>query len=321
MSAMSRDMRMTLITLLVASVVVFLWGAERQSKRNTDWQSNDQSAYMNYTKQLAQSDFRYVGDGNRMPFYPSIMALFYKDEMSDEQFFVIGKRIGIAIGIIVLIVTFFVFKLGTRTMDAITAVLVAMFTVFAFKSPYFMSDVLFYGIGLVLFVLVLSILEQPRVLTACFAGLISGIGHLTKASILPVIVLCLICLLIRAVVELRRHCYKRNVSTNQMFSMRVILTAPIYSAAILVTVFVLVIYPYIRTSKERFGYYFYNVNTTFYVWYDSWREPELGINSHGDRVGWPVMPKEDIPSFRKYLQHHTFVDVLKRFMRGLGVIS
>ena len=34
-----------------------------------------------------------------------------------------------------------------------------------------------------------------------------------------------------------------------------------------------------------FGQYFYNVNSTFYIWYDEWGDAIKGARAHGDRVG------------------------------------
>lgn len=130
-------MRISHLALLLVSLARFPWGTGRQSARNADMRLFDQFAYMNYAKQLAHTGFHYEGDRNRMPVYPSIMSLFYKNAMSDEQFFEIGKRIGIGIGIIVLIMTFLLFKLASRANDALTAVLVAHYKtqIPGFTSP------------------------------------------------------------------------------------------------------------------------------------------------------------------------------------------
>src|SRR5262249_37702044 len=149
---------------------------------------------------------------------------------------------------------------GARTLDALTAVLVAMFTVFAYKSPYFQAEVLFYGIVFLLFVLLLSLLRHPHIGTAGLAGVVGGLAHLTKASVLPTILLGVACLLIRGIVDLRRHEAERNCRREQAFSSRSILRAPFCCAGVFLTLFLLVIFPYIRTSKARFGSYFYNVN-------------------------------------------------------------
>ena len=66
-------------------------------------------------------------------------------------------------------------------------------------------------------------------------------------------------------------------------------------AALLVVsaVFLAVLSPYLRTNKRVFGHYFYNVNTTFYMWYDDWPQASVGTIKHGDGVGWPAMPADE----------------------------
>src|SRR5215510_6002503 len=107
----SYQRRLIQLALLLTAGALFLWGADRQATLvNTNLQRNDQSAYLDYAKQLAQTDFQYVGDRNRMPLYPGLMALFYQEGMSDAEFFALGKRVGIAMGLVVLLVAFTVFN-------------------------------------------------------------------------------------------------------------------------------------------------------------------------------------------------------------------
>jgi hypothetical protein len=84
--------------------------------------------------------------------------------------------------------------------------------------------------------------------------------------------------------------------------------------------FMIVVFPYIRQNKTLFGRYFYNVNTTFYMWYDSWEEVSKGTRDHGDKVGWPDMPEDQIPSMRKYLRDHTNRQIAARVVGGTGAI-
>ena len=96
--------------------------------------------------------------------------------------------------------------------------------------------------------------------------------------------------------------------------------APLVSAVIFTLVFLAVMYPYISTSKARFGHYFYNVNSTFYIWYDSWEEVKAGTRAHGDRVGWPDMPDDQIPSLGKYWREHTPGQIVERFTQGAALL-
>ena len=52
----------------------------------------DQAAYLNYAKKISQTDFRHMGDRNRMPVYPTLISFFYKKGMSDKEFFEKAKK-------------------------------------------------------------------------------------------------------------------------------------------------------------------------------------------------------------------------------------
>ncbi len=333
-----------LLVFVVIAIVLYIWGALRQGFLvNTDMGRTDQSAYMDYAKNMAVTQLQFVGDRNRMPLYPGLMALFYRPGMSDQAFFAIGKIVGIGIGAIVLIGTFLLFKHFGKTVDAVVATLVTMLTVFAYKAPYFQCEILFYGLTLLLFVLVLRLLQRPHPLTAVLVGSVGAFAHLTKASILPTIVLATGLLLIRGIYEQGRSwrfkpelphdrgeaaqlqdtplkmlppqaTWRTQVKSTWQ-SIRT-LRLHIVCISLVLVCFLGILSPYLQTSKRIFGHYFYNVNSTFYMWYNSWEEAEQGTKAHGDRVGWPKMPPEEIPSLQKYLREHTPGQILHRFSRG-----
>jgi hypothetical protein len=304
--------RVKVVVLALSAVLLFVWGAERQATRvNTDVRATDQNAYLNYSRNLAETDFGYVGRRNRMPAYPALMSLFYRDDMTRDEFFGVGKQVGIVLGLIVLAGTFLLFRSSGHPRDAVTGTLVAGYTVFAFRSPYFQAEVLYYGISLVLFWLLLSLIQRPRATTAVLAGCAGGLAFLTKASVLPVMLLAVACLSWRMIAGLKNR--KHEITPSFVHSA--------LSAGVLAATFFLVVSPYILTSKERFGSYFYNVNSTFYMWYDSWEEVEAGTRAHGDRVGWPDMPEEDIPSLRHYIRDHSPLEIGWRLVSGLAIVA
>ena len=122
----------------------------------------DQSAYLDYAKKLSQTGYKYVGGRNRMPFYPVLLSLFYEDGMSDEDYFERGKKVSVAIGIIGLFITYLIFNRVSHSLEAATGTLVAAFTVFVYKAPYFQAEVLFYIIGLFLFSLLVSFVKKKK---------------------------------------------------------------------------------------------------------------------------------------------------------------
>jgi hypothetical protein len=127
--------RFQLLLIACVSLVLFIGGALRQADLvNANLDAADQSSYIDYAKNLRTSHFQYIGDRNRMPVYPSLMALFYRPGMTDQEFFDVGKRVGIAVAIIVLVAAFLVFWRYVQFMEASTVALVAAFTVFAYKA-------------------------------------------------------------------------------------------------------------------------------------------------------------------------------------------
>jgi len=90
----------------------------------------------------------------------------------------------------------------------------------------------------------------------------------------------------------------------------------ILSLLVVVICFIAVIFPYISESKRTYTKYFYNVNSTFYMWYDSWHEALVGTWASGDRLGWPDLPTDQIPSFSKYIKEHTIFEMMERFQKG-----
>ena len=74
-------------------------------------------------------------------------------------------------------------------------------------------------------------------------------------------------------------------------------------------------------AARVFGHYFYNVNTAFDVWYDDWPDASVGTYQHGDGVGWPKMPPDEIPSARKYWRTHSVGQILSRVGGGLAEMA
>ena len=81
-------------------------------------------------------------------------------------------------------------------------------------------------------------------------------------------------------------------------------------------VFLAVLAPYLINSERTFGQSFYNVNTTFYAWYNNWASASTGTLAHGDGVGWPRLPADQIPSPAKYWRTHTLGEIAARVGSG-----
>lgn len=310
---MARSKTTILLWVLTAIVLTTLYthGALRNARRvNTNMHGFDQSAYMNYARNLAESDYTHVGGRNRMPMYPLLLSFVYSSDLSDEAFFERGKYFNIALSVVLLAALFFIVRAYLPPGGAILLLLITAFTVFIFRAPYVQAELLFYFLNFCLFLLLNKMLLRPTWQWGAVTGIVAGLAHLTKASILPALILFFVVAALKMGYMLaRRHITPRQVAPTFL---------SIASVAIL---FLVIVFPYISTSKRVFGSYFYNVNSTFYMWYDSWEEVIQGTRAHSDRVGWPDMPPDEIPGPAKYLREHTVQDILVRFLRGFYLIA
>src|SRR5678815_1998427 len=266
---------------------------------NTDMESTDQSAYMNYARKIHDTGYDYVGDRNRMPLYPFLLSLLYRDGMDPPQFFERAKTFNILLSVGLLGGLLMAFVRYLPVLPAIVLMLVTAFTLFVYRAPYVQCELLYYSLVFIGFLLACETLHEPGWKTAAATGAVLGLAHLTKASTPPGIAAFL---LIAVVASLRRPADLRRAA----------------AAALTLVCFVGLLFPYLSTSKRLFGRYFYNVNSTFYMWYDTRDEVFAGTRAHGDRQGWPNLPAEQIPGPGKYLREHTVGQILSRVTRGLA---
>jgi hypothetical protein len=286
-------------------------GAVHQGFRvNVDMRRTDQSAYMDYARRMATSDYAYVGSRDRMPIYPWLQSLLYRTGMSDEEFFRTGKIFNIALSVVLLLLAYLLLRNWIGPLAAGAIVLVSAFTVFMFKAGHFQCELLFYFVNLLLFVLCMENLLRPTAIRAGALGLVAGLAYLTKASVLPALALFALCYTTAHIVR-----WSAEPGARAGFELRAVLRF-----LVLGLVFLLVVAPYIRTSKRVFGRYFYNVSSTFYLWYDSWEEVDRGTKAHGDRIGWPDTPASEVPSLRKYWREHSFTQIAGRLANGAGTV-
>ena len=297
-------------TLLAAGIalfflVLYLDVAQKQSRHNHDLTRSDQGAYMNIAKQAYETRFQYTGSRNQMPLYPWIQALFYSPQMDDETFFQQGKQLNVALSLLGLLALGIAFFHKFSKIYAFYSILAIAFLVFAIKSPWFQTEILFYTLFGLAFILSLETLLSPKWGKSIGVGVLFALAHFSKASALPGL---LIFISSYGILFLSRL-FSRSLNRGQVKHI-------LYHALAPLLVFMALLFPYFQESKDTYDNYFYNVNTTFYMWYDSWDEAKEGIRAAGDRRGWPDMPDEEIPSLSKYLREHTADEIIERFRNG-----
>jgi hypothetical protein len=309
MSISARMQRFLPALLLGAVLALFLWGSARHSRMvNTDVTSFDQNAYLYYGRLLHETGYEYVGDRNRMPAYPMLLSLIYTPDWSEQDFFVAAKTANRIFSAFLLLVLWFILAGQLRKYTAANVFLVAVFTVFVFKAAYVQAEVLFYLLNFVLFLLLCRIWIKPDFRWAIATGVLAGLTHLTKASVLPELLAFLVFGCLKTAMEAWPR--NRHLDSKSSWQKRSA------SLVFLTLCFILTILPYSLTSKKIFGQYLYNVNSTFYFWVDTVQEWKEGPKAHGDRFGWPDLPAEQIPNAAHYIKKYGVGHILERLATG-----
>ena len=292
--------------LVLGFAGLYFYVTSLQNALNDDRTRSDQSAYVNFAKRAYESSFQHTGYRSRMPLFPFVQALLYSPELDDEVFFAQGKQINIWLSVAAIASFAIAFFARFSRMYAGYAVLVTALLAFAFKAPYFQAEILYYTLFGFGFILSLETLVEPKWYKSIGAGIMFSLAHLSKASALPAVLLFTSSYGVLFIVKLVRSQLDQTLVRDVV--MRV--------ATPLLT-FALVLYPYLQESKLKYGTYFYNVNTSFYLWYDSWDEAKAGTRAAGDRAGYPDLPEHEIPSLRKYLAEHSSEQIIGRFREGV----
>lgn len=306
----------SILAVTAAMIGLYLYGAGRQfTEMNSGPGLIDQDAYMEYAKKIYKFEFRYPFERNRMPLYPSFQALFFDVSETRREFFEAGAWRNAYLSIFLLAGIAWLFRRHFSLFSTFIAVLITGFTVFVFKAAWFQAELLFYFLTFGMFYLMLALFRRPHWTIAVLAGVVAGLAHLTKASVLPGLLLFMVFFFAQGI---WRYVQRRRATGESGQGLRA--TSGMWLAPLVGLVFLAIIFPYIRTSKIHFGQYFYNVNSTFYIWYDSWEEASLGTKAHGDREGWPDMPADEIPSMGKYLGEHTPEQIGLRLVNGAQLV-
>ena len=300
-----------IVSLIFLAITYYQAARNHSDEINIDLTVSDQSAYMRFIKEARRLDFNYTGDHNRMPLYPFIQALFYSPDMDDLELFELGKQYNLILSIVLLVCLFIVLFWLFGFFRSYLFILIIAFSLFIFKAVYVQAEILYYSLSALSFVLLLMMLTRPTWLRSIATGIIVGLAYLTKGTILSSLplfaVLYSVQLVLFGVQEKINHNKERLITFTQRAA---------YLLVVLV-LFALVIFPYAQALKLRFGHYFYNVNTTFYIWFDDWQMAIEEEAKHNFVNQWPShLTDDELPNLRNYLREHSSQQIVDRFVSG-----
>ena len=308
-----------LVVCLGLTTFYAMAAAEHGRRVNVSKARGDQSGYLwdaenVYANWHGRRPPTVIGERNRMPIYAGYLALFYRPDISDPEFFEIAKDANIGLSLILLALLGLILMRELPLLAAVNLIGVAAFGFFIFKAGYAQSELLFYFFMFVTFLGCWHLLRSPRgpatVVLAGVTGALAGLAHLTKAAMVPFVVVFVSAFASPAIKSIWLPVEGRGEKPVRA------LAWPTASLLVFTIAFLAVMSPYLTTSKRVFGHYFYNVNSTFYVWNDDWSQASVGTYVHGDGVGWPTMPDSDLPGPVRYWREHTISQIGARVVNG-----
>jgi len=291
--------RAAIVGLLSILVVYGIEAHARSHDRSSPATLGDQGAYLGYARHLYESNYTVTEDRNRMPVYPFLLSLIYRPGMSDDEFLLRAQSFTVNLSIVLLLLLFFIFRRFFPPWPYLAFLAATAFGVFIYRAGKAQVELLFYFVSFCAFVLLLQMFVRPRWWLALLAGAVTGLVHLTKASVLPALIVWAFVFGLQIIWHFRAR--------------------PWRSVGLLLIVlgsFLAVVFPYIQTSKRIYDAYFYNVNSTFVMWCDSSTEAYDFLAAHGDKDQWREVPPDERPSFRKYWREHSVAQIMRRVFVG-----
>lgn len=247
------------LLVLVLSGVYLGAAYEHVHSVNVNMEMADQRAYLSYGRKMAATRYEWVGGRNQMPVFPFLVSLLDGQELTLEQLFVRAKYLNTGLSLLVLLAVYGLLRRSLPVLESTTLSLIVAFTVYVYRAGYAQAELLYYGLFFLSFLLALRGLDKPGASTAVLMGGVTGIAHLTKASVLPLLTAFIFFAVLRTVVS----------RGDRTLPARREMIRGLALVFLSVACFLLTVSPYISTSKARFGRWFYNVNSRIYIWADS----------------------------------------------------
>lgn len=299
---MSRHAGAIITILLLAGLATFLLASMRQRQvLNLSATAGGQMPYLVYADRIAREGLMgHFGDRNRMPAIPAIASLLHSEDW--EIFHQRSSALAVALSTGLIIgVWWLVRRLLSPWPSAAFAMIVAVAVILP-QSSFLQADVPFYTLCFLTWLAMLRLIDRPGVAQAALVGTLIGMTYLVKASILLSVPILVGVLILRGAF---------SGSRGKPFFV---------SAAIAPAAFLLLVSPYLMNNYERFGRVFYNVNTTFFVWCDSWSEAQQFAERYQIDRQFPDAPADQIPGPVNYLRTHSARQIAQRLGYGIRTL-
>ena len=285
---------------------------------NTSKARADQSGYLwdaqqVYANRLGRQPPKLIGERMRMPVYAGLLTTIYSPSLSDMAFFEEAKLWNIKLSLALLAIIGVAMAWHLPPLASTCLTLIVGFGYFVYRAGYTQPELLFYALFFVMFLAAWHLMRETRHLPSLAfgvtAGLFAGLAYVTKAVVPPFLVIFLVVFSGQEVLRLAQRRGEPSALGHLVWRLA--------SAAAMGVVFLLVISPYILNNKRTFGRYFYNANTTYFIWYDDGAEARAAILPHSDEEGRIKLPAEQLPTMGDYLRTRSIGTIATRVFDGL----
>jgi hypothetical protein len=300
-----RERKIALIGGTLVLVFTYIAATGHYAQVNREYWLSDQEAMLNFVRGLEASGFRDLGTRDFLPGFPALASPFVDGSLIEREMYAQGKTFNIGLSLVMLAA---IYLISRRYFDWLLAGLltaIAGLTLFIYKAPYFQPELLYYFLSFVAFVLMLELLRRPNWLVAIGAGLLLAAANYVKASVLPAVLLFTAAMLAQA--AFAGWVERQGLRIVGRF---------VGMLAVAWLAFLLPLAPYLAESKATYGSYFYNVNSTYFIWFDSWGEAKASEQVFHYTAGVPDVSKDQLPSLQNYLRTHDLGEIVQRFADG-----
>jgi hypothetical protein len=299
---------------VIVALILTLYGVEAHARRQLNASpasQGDQGAYLADARKMHDSGYAFVGDRNRMPVFPFLLSLLYRPGLSETQFLERAQTFNVNLSIVLLLLLFLIFRKFFPALHALALLAITAFGVCMYRAVLAQTEVFYYFVSFCAFLLLMRMLTAPRWWLAIVGGAMMGLGHLTKASVLPGLAVWVAVFLGQIFWNYRA---RRNADSGNLWHRLGILL-------LVIGTFLAVIFPYLRTSKQIYGHYFYNMNSTFVMWCDSSAESSEFLQAYAYKARWRELPPDQLPSPAKYWREHSLSQIVHRLVQGLRGVA
>jgi hypothetical protein len=299
-----------MLTFVLAGALYLVFAFVHAALVNTDPGRHDQGTYLWGARTLHETHFAAATNRSQMPAYLYVQALFYLDHAADAAVFARAKAVSIGLSLALVLALCAFFARALPRTEARIAMLVTAFTLFVFRAAYVQAELLFYTASFFGFVALCRLWERPSLGMAVVAGALEAFAFLCKGSVQPGLALFALLYLARAAWQARTIAHPRSARLRA-------LAARLAEVGVLLASFFAPIVPYLQKSKELYGSYFFNMNTRYVMWCDSWDDFMAREVALGKWWTWGALPQSQLPSMGRYVREHSLGAIAAREVLGV----